>query len=221
MDRRRAVMVVRFGGRAHRPTCPRGTGEMTCSTGSFVSLAQSLDEVAAQPAAALARERRDDDLVDALVVDDLYGRRVRIRMDDLAVRVYPLAPQHARGRAEDGGRRPRGPRRRSAGRRSESSPGSARPACGCGRATRPRRRSGLRSRACSPRLRRARPRRRRAAQGDRAPRARSPRRRSAASTRSAPRRGSRRRSRPLSARAAPARPSPPGPARSRRRSPAR
>ena len=79
VDRRRPVMVVRFGGRAHRlATCGRcGTGEMTCSTGSFVSLAQSLDEVATQPAAALARERRDDDLVDALVVDDLYGRRVR------------------------------------------------------------------------------------------------------------------------------------------------
>ena len=56
-------------------------------------LAQPLDEVAAQPAGAERLERRDDDLVDALVVHGLHRRAERIGMRDLAVRVDPLAAQ--------------------------------------------------------------------------------------------------------------------------------
>ena len=52
----------------------------------LVSLRQPLDEVAAEPAGARGSERRDDDLVDALVVDRLHGRGERIGMRDLAVR---------------------------------------------------------------------------------------------------------------------------------------
>ena len=70
-------------------------------------LAQPLDEVAAQPAALLARERRDDDLVDALVVDGLQRRGVRVGVHDLAVRVDALAAQLASARGAAGGRPPR------------------------------------------------------------------------------------------------------------------
>ena len=56
-------------------------------------LAQPLDQVAPQPAAPLAREGRDDDLVDALVVDRLHRGGERVGVDDLAVRVDAVAAQ--------------------------------------------------------------------------------------------------------------------------------
>src|SRR5690242_12838389 len=56
-------------------------------------LSQPLDEIAPEPAAPLTRERRDDDLVDALVVHDLTSRGVRVRVHDLAVRVDPFAAE--------------------------------------------------------------------------------------------------------------------------------
>ena len=48
-------------------------------------LAEPPDEVAPQPARPLAREGRDDHLVDPLVVDRLHRRGVRVRVRDLAV----------------------------------------------------------------------------------------------------------------------------------------
>ena len=56
--------------------------------------------LAAKPAAALAGEGRDDDLVDALVVHGLPGSGVGIRVHDLAVRVDALTAQLAQGAAE-------------------------------------------------------------------------------------------------------------------------
>ena len=56
-------------------------------------VAQPLDQVAAQPAGALAREGRDDDLVDPLVVGRLHRGGEGIGMDDLAVGVDPLGAQ--------------------------------------------------------------------------------------------------------------------------------
>src|SRR5581483_3523689 len=58
-------------------------------------LAKALDEVAAEPAAPLAGERRDDDLVHALVLDDMLRGRVRVGMRDLAVRVDPFRAELA------------------------------------------------------------------------------------------------------------------------------
>jgi hypothetical protein len=60
--------------------------------------AEPADQIATQPAGASARERRDDDLVDALVLDRLHHGRVRVGMRDLAVHVEPFAAQrrHAR-----------------------------------------------------------------------------------------------------------------------------
>src|SRR5437899_2971044 len=63
-------------------------------------LAQALNEIAPQPTALLARERRDDDLVDALIVHNLPRGGVRVGMDDLAVRVDPLAAQLAQRTAQ-------------------------------------------------------------------------------------------------------------------------
>ena len=181
--------------------------ETTCSTGQPGVLAQPLDEVAAQPAAPLARERRDDDLVDALVVDRVQRRRERVGVHDLAVRVDALAAQLASARGAAGGRRPRALPRRSAARRSGSSRRPSRHARGCGRAARPRRPSRWRSRARSRR-----PRPGHGLDDDvltgmatcdvldlRRPRC-------GASSRTAPRRASRRRSRRRPARAARARP---------------
>ena len=56
-------------------------------------VAEPPDEVAAQPAGALAREGRDDDLVDPLVVGRLHRGGEGIGMDDLAVGVDPLGAQ--------------------------------------------------------------------------------------------------------------------------------
>ena len=124
VDRRRAVVVlepaVLFGVRGHRT--PTGCAEMTCSTGRPRVLSQPLHEIAAQPAAPLTRERRDDDLVDALVVHDVTRSGVGIRMDDLAVRIDSLPAQLRQARAAGGGRRPRAPPRRPGARRSGSSP---------------------------------------------------------------------------------------------------
>ena len=60
--------------------------------GQLRVLAQALDEIAAQPAAPLARERRDDQLVDAFVVHGLSRCGVRVGVHDLAVGVDALAP---------------------------------------------------------------------------------------------------------------------------------
>src|SRR5207237_9518252 len=51
------------------------------------------DEVAPEPARALLREGRDDDLVHPLVADGLHRRRVGIGMRDLAVGVDAGAPE--------------------------------------------------------------------------------------------------------------------------------
>src|SRR5436190_14817713 len=51
---------------------------------------EPLEQVAAQPARARLRERRDDDLVDPLVVRRRQRRRDRIGLDNLAVRVDAL-----------------------------------------------------------------------------------------------------------------------------------
>src|SRR5918999_1850495 len=54
---------------------------------------ESLDQVSPQPRRAGRRERRDDDLIDPLVLDRLHRRRVRVRMSDLAVRLDSLTAQ--------------------------------------------------------------------------------------------------------------------------------
>src|SRR5438552_4127806 len=56
-------------------------------------LLQAADEIPAQPARTLARERRDDDLVDSLVVDRVHRGGVGVGMGDLAVRVDAGAAQ--------------------------------------------------------------------------------------------------------------------------------
>ena len=56
-------------------------------------LAEPLDEVAAEPAGAFGLERRDDDLVDPLVMHGFHRGAERVGMRDLAVRVDPLAAQ--------------------------------------------------------------------------------------------------------------------------------
>ena len=96
VDRRR--MLVRVAAVMRGAAWPIGSAcalirlssETTCSTGSAGLAAQALDQVAAQPAGAGARERRDDDLVDPLVVGRLHRGRERIRVDDLPVGVDPL-----------------------------------------------------------------------------------------------------------------------------------
>ena len=98
VDRRRMLVRVPAVG-VRLPGCGSAcalivpSSETTWSTGSPVSRAQALDQVAAQPARAGARERRDDDLVDALVVGRLHRRRERIGVHDLAVGVDPLRAQ--------------------------------------------------------------------------------------------------------------------------------
>ena len=85
--------------------------------------AEPPDEVAAEPARALARERRDDDLVRPLVADRLHRRGVRVGMRDLAVRLDPLGAQRRERLPQPPlGLRVLAPLRgRSAGRRSGSS----------------------------------------------------------------------------------------------------
>src|SRR2546430_1947917 len=60
-------------------------------------LVQPLDEVLLQPGRAVGRERRDDDLVYALVVDRLHGGGVGIRMCNLAVRFDPFRAEDREG----------------------------------------------------------------------------------------------------------------------------
>ena len=62
--------------------------------------AEPADEVSSEPTRTLARERRDDDLVDPLVLDRLHGRDERIRVRDLAVDVEPLGAKQRERRAE-------------------------------------------------------------------------------------------------------------------------
>ena len=98
--RRRAVVVVMLGVRRARAiyaVTASGTSTSTWSTGSFVSAAQPLDEIAAHPAGALAGERRDDHLVDPLVLDRLHHGGVRVGMRDLAVDVEPLGAEERHG----------------------------------------------------------------------------------------------------------------------------
>ena len=83
--------------RGHQAPTPAGTSTSTCLIGSFVSVAEPLEQVAAHPAGARVRERRDDQLVDALVLDRLHDRRERIGMRDLAVRLDALAAQQRHG----------------------------------------------------------------------------------------------------------------------------
>ncbi len=116
-------------------------------------LAQPLDDVAPEPARALAREGRDDDLVDPLVLDHVHRGRVRIGMGDLAVRLDPLGAERRRA-LRAGAARPRDARPesgRSAGRRSGTRPGPPPPARGSGRAAARRGRSRWRRRGRSPR----------------------------------------------------------------------
>ena len=70
----------------------------TCSTGSPRLALDALDEVAPQPARALAGEGRDDDLVDPLVAHAWIAAVYGIRMRDLAVRVDPLPRSSASAR---------------------------------------------------------------------------------------------------------------------------
>ena len=91
---RRAVVVVvvvdvpRRARHAAPPRLQHGVDDDVLDRDAGVR-AQPPDEVAAQPAGALAGERGDDDLVDALVGDRLHRRRVRIRVRDLPVRLDP------------------------------------------------------------------------------------------------------------------------------------
>jgi hypothetical protein len=62
--------------------------------------AEPLEQVAPQPAGASLWERRDDDLVDALVVNGVQRRGERIRVDDLAMSVDPLCPQQRKRAAK-------------------------------------------------------------------------------------------------------------------------
>ena len=155
--RRRPVVLVRggLGVRAHagplRPVRP-GRRRHDVLDGDARVLAQPLDDVAPQPARALAGERRDDHLVDALVLDDLHRGGVRVGVRDLAVRLDALV-------AERGERGPEPPlglgvlgltSGRSAGRRSGSSAGPSPRAAGCGRAAARRARSRSRPRGRSP-----------------------------------------------------------------------
>ena len=97
-------------------------------------VAEPLDEVAPQPAGALAREGRDDDLVDPLVVGrlDRRGERDRDGRPGRGRRSPRSAAPRARGAAAG---RPRdGRARRSAAPRSGSSPAPAPRARGPGRA---------------------------------------------------------------------------------------
>ena len=183
-------------------------------------LAQALDQVAAQPAAALARERRDDDLVDALVVRRLpsprcTGRGARPgRARRSPRRAARVSARRRRGRPR------RAAPRRSAARRSGSSRRPRRRARGSGRAAPPRRRSRSRSRARSSRpsarrldddvLDRDRPRSRSMSLDDVAAQPAGALARCVETMISS-----------AAARAARARPWRPGPGRSRRRSPAR
>src|SRR5689334_15289173 len=69
-------------------------GDLDVRDGQAGLLAQPVDEVAAQPARGLlAREGRDDDLVDALVLRRVHRSRERVRVRDLAVDVDSLAAQ--------------------------------------------------------------------------------------------------------------------------------
>ena len=108
-----------------RPAPPRRGCDLDVLHGHLRVLLQPLDEVAAQPARPLrAREGRDDDLVDPLVVESLHRGRVRIGMRHLPVDVEALAAQERR-RCGAGACRRRGAARRSgrsAARGSGSSP---------------------------------------------------------------------------------------------------
>src|SRR5882757_7528505 len=63
-------------------------------------LAQPPHEIAAQPAAPLTWESRDDDLVDRLIVHRVLRSGVRVGVHDLAVRLDSLAAQLRQREAE-------------------------------------------------------------------------------------------------------------------------
>ena len=87
--------------RAHRALRRSlGGSTTTCSTGTFASLRSRADQVAPQPrGAALLREGRDEDRVDALVADGVHRRGERIGVGDLAVRLDPLGAKLRQRRA--------------------------------------------------------------------------------------------------------------------------
>ena len=72
----------------------------TCSTGHPRVLPKPLDDVAPEPAGALAGEGRDDHLVDALVLDHLHRGRVRVGVRDLPVRLDALRAERRERGAE-------------------------------------------------------------------------------------------------------------------------
>ena len=86
--------VVRLGVGAHQATTAGSGSTSTCSTGRPVaSRSRVTTSLRSQLERASPGKGRDDDLVDALVVDGLHGSRVRVGVRDLAVRVDARAAQ--------------------------------------------------------------------------------------------------------------------------------
>ena len=183
------------------PRPPTAAGSTTtCSTGNLRLARAAARRGRAAARTRAARERGDDDLVDALVLDRLHRRGERIRVRDLAVGLDPL-------RAEPRQRLPQPPLRLGmlALRRialraddEEAAPRSRAPARGCGRAAARRARSRSRPRARSPRPCAPPRRRRRARPGGRRRPCGSRRGGSAAASPTSPPGASRRSARPTS-----------------------